>query len=405
MTMPTRDAPAQTVLTPTLRATGRRAAFWVALAVFAVIIATLAMGMLGSSVAGDPLSPTDAAPGGARAAAEVLRQQGIDVRVARSLREAREATTAPATTTLLLHDPGGVLDAAGLAETGALADRLVLVAPGFEGLEALAPGVANAGTVSGVLTADCDLRAVTNAGSVSGEGTGYRIVGEGALIGCLDSGDGIHSLVATEADGRTVIVLGATAALANESIALEGNAALVLTLLGERPTLVWYQPGTADLPGASISDLLPRWTIAMPFALIAIGVAAAVWRGRRFGPLVVERLPVIVRAAETTEGRARLYERASARSHALDALRIGTVGRLAERCGLPRTADVDEVTAAVAAIAGMSPAAVRALLLDREPGSDRDLVELSDALLELEARVAESTRDRVRATAPGTPST
>ncbi len=46
----------------------------------------------------------------------------------------------------------------------------------------------------------------------------------------------------------------------------------------------------------------------------APGIAAAFWRGRRFGPLVVENLPVTVRASETMLGRARLYEKSRAQA-------------------------------------------------------------------------------------------
>jgi hypothetical protein len=126
-------------------------------------------------------------------------------------------------------------------------------------------------------------------------------------------------------------------------------------------------------------------------ALLA-GVAAAVWRGRRLGPLVVEQLPVVVRSRETVEGRARLYARAGARLRAADALRIGTIGRLAPALGLSRLASVDDVVNAAAARTGRDRAALRALLIDTAPPSDAALVALSDELARLEAAVAAATR-------------
>ncbi len=116
-------------------------------------------------------------------------------------------------------------------------------------------------------------------------------------------------------------------------------------------------------------------------------IAAGIWRGRRFGPLVVENLPVTVRASETMEGRARLYQKSSARLRALDSLRIGTIARLARSCGLPRLATVEEVVAAVAPLTGRPVTEVRGLLIDRHPASDAELVVLSDELLELERNV------------------
>jgi hypothetical protein len=132
----------------------------------------------------------------------------------------------------------------------------------------------------------------------------------------------------------------------------------------------------------------PTWvTLAIILAALVL-VASGVWKGRRFGPLVVEPMPVTVRASETQEGRARLYQRASARTHALDALRIGAITRLAALCGLPRRSSLDEVIGAIATRTGRSAVSVRGLLLDDTPTSDLQLVQLSDELLELEDDVA-----------------
>lgn len=137
---------------------------------------------------------------------------------------------------------------------------------------------------------------------------------------------------------------------------------------------------------------LPGWVLPTEFLAVLVVLAAALWRGRRFGPLVIERLPVIVRASETMEGRARLYQRASARRHALDSLRIGTIGRLASLCGLPVLATVDEIIGAVAALTASDPADIRALLVDEVPRNDAQLIALSNRLRELETTVASATR-------------
>ncbi len=130
------------------------------------------------------------------------------------------------------------------------------------------------------------------------------------------------------------------------------------------------RPVRGHRPDAS-TELQAPWTLPLTVLLLLVALAAAVWRWRRFGPLVIENLPVVVRAGETMEGRARLYERGSARLHALDALRIGTVTRLARLCSLPRTASVEEVVDAVAALTGRNRAEVAALLVDDEPASRR----------------------------------
>jgi hypothetical protein len=188
-------------------------------------------------------------------------------------------------------------------------------------------------------------------------------------------------------------VVGATAALSNERVDELGNAAFALTLLGEYPELVWYIPTVADLTSdvpPTLGELSPDWVIPTTSLLLLTAIAAGVWRGRRFGPLVIENLPVTVRANETMQGRARLYERSSARLRALDSLRIGTVERIGRLCGLPRAATVVDVVTAASALTGIPEPEVRRILLDAEPSSDRDLVRLSDELLTLERAVATS---------------
>ena len=123
-------------------------------------------------------------------------------------------------------------------------------------------------------------------------------------------------------------------------------------------------------------------------------LAAAFWRGRRFGPLVVEDLPVTVRASETMEGRARLYAKGSARLRAVDSLRIGAVQRVARACGLPATATVDAVVLAAADLTGRPPSEVHAILVGEIPRTDAEMVRLSDALLTLERAATEAVRSR-----------
>ncbi|MBU2315028.1 MAG: hypothetical protein KJ683_02980 [Actinobacteria bacterium] len=184
-----------------------------------------------------------------------------------------------------------------------------------------------------------------------------------------------------------VSVLGAGGAVQNDQITQAGNAALALGLLGEHPRLVWYLPTPADLTAPTLDELTPGWVNPVAWLLLATGLVAAVWRGRRLGPVVVEQLPVTVKTTETMEGRARLYARDGARLRALDALRVGTLRRLADGLALGRASGVDDIVNAVAAITGRSTDALRTLLVDREPDTDRELVALSDRLLELEREV------------------
>ena len=382
------------VLTPTLRSTARRWLFWVVIGIVAVIIALVSLAVAGSSGVSSPLDPQSAAPSGTQAVAEVLRDQGVEVTVARSLDDARDAVQSPATTTLVIYDSALFLDEAKLREAVGLANTVVLLDPDFSELQSVAPEIAHAGPVDGVLEADCSFGPVERAGTVTGDGSGYRVIDTDAdAATCLGSGDDVYSLIELQHDDTRLLVLGATAALTNDLVVQNGNAALALGLLGENENLVWYLPSFADIEASeSLADLTPAWVTPVMLLLFATALLGAIWRGRRLGPLVIENLPVTVKASETMLGRARLYSRSSSRLRALDSLRVGSIGRLAALCGLPRVATVDEVVAAVASVTGAQPADIHRLLVDAVPGSDRDLINFSDALLTLEHDVATALR-------------
>jgi hypothetical protein len=383
-------------VTPTIRAATRRSLFWVIAIAFAVIVALITLIARGAASGGTPFSATNPAPAGSKAIAEVLKQQGVGVTVPSTFRAAESGLRTANPSTLFLVDPDGHLTEARLRSLARLATHIVVLSPTFTQLKVLAPQVAAAGVVKKAsLPSGCELRAATNARTVTGTGTGYRLMVPGTdATACFGSGKSVYSLIDVRFGNRSVTVLGTTDALSNEHVSERGNAALALTLLGDSDRLVWYLPTIDDsVSGArSIAQLTPGWVGSVAALLILVAIAAAFWRGRRLGPLVVENLPVVVRASETMEGRARLYQKGGARLHALDSLRIGAIARLGSICGLPRLATVDEVIAAVAAVTGRDASAIRGLLVDAAPGTDRELVRLSDALLDLEKAAARGIR-------------
>ena len=383
-----------TVTTPTLRAATRRSLFWIAAGAFLVLIAVIVLVVNGiSRAASTPFSATDPSPKGSKAIAEVLRQQGVTVTVTTTLR-ATERALAAHPSTLFLADPNSLLSTDRLTALVAPADHTVVAAPTFTQLGALAPSVHAAGKVDrATLGADCVVAGARAAGTITGAVSGLRIDTGSDAIGCFESRSGVFSLV----QQGSLTLIGASGALSNEKVDERGNAALVLTLLGQDEHLVWYLPVAGDAAlggGPTLAQLTPPWVGPVLVLLAITALTAAVWRGRRFGPLVVENLPVVVRASETMEGRARLYQRGGARLHALDALRIGTVSRLATTCGLSRTATVTEVIDTVASVTGRPAHDIRSLLIDTVPANDRDLVRLSDALLQLERETVAATTPR-----------
>ena len=395
------------IITPTVRRSLRRSLYW-SVAVVALLAFGLVMVALnGAGRVAERWGAAETAPTGSRALVEVLRDQGVDVVVTSTLERTRDelegaslADGGPGAT-LFVGDARGILGEEQWGDVLGLADHTVIAEPSpvaLDGLridaltadtldsgdpEAGSPEGDNAGRVT--LDAGCRVPAAQRAESISAAGLGYSTL-EGTV--CFDAGQAGAALVSLEVDGRQVTVLGAGTALQNDDITRAGNAALVLGLLGEHETLVWYQPSPADLSTPSITELTPGWVNPVAWLALLVGLAAAFWRGRRLGPVVIENLPVVVKTTETMEGRARLYAREGSRLRALDALRVGTLRRLAEGLALGRAAGVDDIIIAVAGVTGRDQRALRSLLVDTEPGSDRDLVQLSDRLLELERQVA-----------------
>ncbi|MCP8712909.1 DUF4350 domain-containing protein, partial [Streptomyces sp. AC04842] len=155
-----------------------------------------------------------------------------------------------------------------------------------------------------------------------------------------------------------------------------------------------YLPTPADATAGtedekSFFDLLPSGWLWGTLQLFLAAALAALWRARRLGPLVPEKLPVAIRASETVEGRARLYRKADARDRAALALRSATRVRLAPLVGVP-TSQAHSPEALLPALSarldgdGPSP---HTLLFGPPPGDDAALIRLADQLDALERQV------------------
>lgn len=341
-------------------------------------------------VGGQPLGPADPSPTGAKALVEVARDQGVEVIETRSL---DRALAAAPDATVLVFDETAILGEGALTQLAGTAEGLVVVEPDFTALRTLAPGVRHAGAASGPIgDPACTLPAATRAGELS---DGQRVLtideaaAAGGWTGCFPDDDAFAVVTGQTEAGAELTLVGSAAVFANGSVDEAGNAALALGVIGTRPTLVWYLPGPADADsaGPTLAELTPGWVSPVLVLAVAVTIAAGVWRGRRFGRLVVEDLPVEVRAGETDDGRARLYAAASSRSHALDQLRIAAIGRLGAALRLPRSATAAEIAGAVAAATDQDLGTVRRVLVEELPGSDHALVELAGELDTLEHRV------------------
>jgi len=362
----------------------RRAWSWVAIIAVLVATGTVMFAIDAEWNAPDPLGADSPRYDGARAITTLLEeQQGVQVEIADSADAARSALAGD--TTLVITDSWG-LDVDTLRDLTTQATETVILAGDIASFDAVVPGIEYAGAGSAdPIAPHCSVPAADNAGEIVA-GEAYTAP-EGAT-GCYPTGDGFAIVRGDTDGGGAVTVLDGEAVLSNENLASAGNAALALGLLGSGEKVVWYAPapGDAGANGAptSIADFVPGWVTPSIVLALLVAVAAGVWRGRRFGPLVAETLPVTVRASETLEGRARLYRAAGDPAHALAALRRGACGRMAKRLSLPRDADPETLSRAVAGALGRDPRSVFDALT-AVPADDALFADLGARLREIES--------------------
>ncbi|MGW2173694.1 DUF4350 domain-containing protein [Streptomyces sp. NPDC001705] len=370
----------------------------VALALVLLLAGAVAIAVVRSGDHHGELDPRSADPSGSRAVAELLADRGVSTRVVSTLDDARAATGPD--TTLLVAAPDLLTERQQTrlrsAVTGS-GGRTVLVAPGGPAVERLVPGVTADPALSfeSTLAPACDLPAARRAGTADTGGLRYSTHIEAdacypsrrlaTLLRVPDtSGDGTR--------GDTV-VLGARDILVNDRLDDHGNASLALQLLGSRDHLVWYLPSLSDVPDPDdergFFDLLPSGWLWGTLQLFIAAALAALWRARRLGPLVPEKLPVAIRASETVEGRARLYRKANARDRASAALRSATRTRLAPLVGVPvsQAHAPESLLPALSAHLHGDGQSLHALLFGPPPGDDAALIALADQLDALESEV------------------
>ncbi|MDQ5863106.1 MAG: DUF4350 domain-containing protein [Actinomycetota bacterium] len=362
-----------------------RAAIGAAAAVGLAVVISTQLAPKGDSL---PLSVHNAGPDGARAVSEILSRQGVAVKDVESFGAAAEALSDRPGATLLLYDRNGFLDQSRLDELTESAGRVVLVTPRLGTLTALDTGISQAGVVpesTALLEPGCGLSDPAAAGPVSGTG-GFLY--DGGTVCYSPPGSAAGLLARTDDSGLTV--LGSTALLNNGGLAEHGHAALAMRTLGGSEDLVWYLPGLGDAAAAestqTLDDLAPDWVAFLGPWLVFVAVLAIVWRGRRLGPLVFEPLPVVVKAVETAEGRARLYQDSHALDRARDNLRAGTLVRLAQALSLGSQATADDVVQAAARHLGRPATDISGLTQER-PRTATRLVQWSQELDKLENEV------------------
>ncbi|MCA0379773.1 MAG: DUF4350 domain-containing protein [Actinobacteria bacterium] len=349
--------------------------------------ATLVLGGAGGG-AREVLGPESASPEGAKALVAILQEQGISVEIAEGKTHAL-ALLGESDATLVMTAPEIQSDAAieSVRDLAASAPRTVFLTANEKVLLDLELGEIV------VETFDEAVREPKRDGCAAADFSG---VGEiqattffdhaPGVTACFVHEDGAAALVFLDeasgedahGTGSQLAMIDASALFDNAHLAENGNAALAFALLGTEDRIVWYQPSAEDLAvdrEGTLAALTPTWVTPVMLLLIITAVIAAVWRGRRFGPLVEERLPVTVRASETMLGRARLTAHVGDSMHAAAALREGAVRRLSRKFGLPRGATATQVAHAVP-----GEPALAQLLAGPLPANDAELVSFARTL-------------------------
>jgi hypothetical protein len=380
------------------RAAGRwRRARWPVAVVGALLLLAGLTALARPATSATPLAPDNPGPAGARAVAQVLGDQGVEVTYVRTVADAVRAADEGGT--LLVAQGDYLLDEQVDALIRTPTD-LVLVAPPDHLLAAATDGGAELaydwGSGASARPARCADPAAQAAGSLRSDGVGFVALDDATVL-CFPSPDdpSLGAYLVREADGRTVRAVDTSAVLRNDTITEDGNAALALWTLGAHDRLVWLVPDPFDTSLTDDGDeapalSLPPWFGVVALQALVVLLVVVLWRGRRLGPLVTEDLPVVVRAAETTRGRGRLYRRAGARGHAAAGLRASAADRLAHRLGLPRSADAPTVVDAVARATGRPGDEVARLLYGPPPADDAALLELARHLDRIESEVYHS---------------
>lgn len=417
-----------TPATPVAPARPKRATpgwIWLLVGVFAVLLigafvliaGTAVTGLTPRETPGVWYDPDNARPDGSRALAHIIDDHGGQVRVVRGLARFTDAPQPDSDTTVVVSSTGALNEgtARQFLERVSGAGRVVLVAPDSAALELLGLPVRVAWAADFVVTqARCDAPGIEPTDTVTSHGTVYRAT-EADARECFPAGDGSTVVVLPRTADRPEVVVANGRMFTNAQLTAHDDAGVAVRLFAGSGEVLWYVPFVTDQIAAdgSESDIpaaLGPLVVLSVFAVLAL----MLWRGRRFGALVAEPLPAVVKAVETTRARGRMYQKAGADARAAAALRIHTLSSLASYLGLPydagRATDalaapdheladgradppdpaVDAIITTVVSVTGRDPDQVRALLAGPLPSTADGLMLFTSDLTALEKEVRQT---------------
>jgi hypothetical protein len=366
-----------------------RAWRWVRLPLLIVVLVIAAASVvlivdLSSSAEGT-LNPHSYRPDGGNALRVLTERYGTPVETPADSATALRAAQAGDMTVLIPDTTPLTLRTIRSLRTLPASSRVVLLAPSRSDLAELVPGVSSGDYPTDVpVPPACTAPEASAAGSVDLQRAGYSTaaVHASSVTTCYQGG----LLLVRYPTGPEIVVLSDDYPLMNGQLAQNANAALAINLLSTTSKVEWLyldQPESAGPNGSGSGDpeaLFPAWVSVGFLYLVVAGVLVALWQSRRLGTPVPEPLPVVVRSAETVEGRARLYRRAGARQLATESLRGGALARITPALGLGPDPDPRALILALSQRSDRTTHEIHRLLYSPPPTDDKALVALATDL-------------------------
>lgn len=337
----------------------------------------------------DAFAPDSIAPDGGRAIAQILQAHGVDVHRASTMSEVGAALNNHPHSAVFIPHPVN-LDTAKLQEIIATGQSLIIADPhlfAYEDFEFVADTVV-AGQAQSV-TAQCQVSAALQAGELSPSTAGL-VPKSADMQACFPlAGTDAYVLLQRNQDQQLISLVASWEYFSNAHLASAGNAALAVNLLGSTTDLIWYTPTQNDhttLATPLVGGLEKRLA-GLELATLVCFVVFAFWRGRRLGPVVEEKLPVVVPAGETIRGRGRLYQRNRAFAHTASAFRAATATRISKALNLSPQADADVLIIQTSYHSSLPAPQIRELFYGPAPTNAAQLNQLVSALAALEKEV------------------
>ena len=372
----------------------RSATAWVAASLVLLALGVVALWPSSPSIALDPQTPNAS---GAQALAQVLKQKGVTLTVARSDSDMKKQLKTDAAATVVVTDTGaGIGRAVPKLLQRANVKRVVLLAPAEKVLKQLNTGLVPAGDTVALADPPAHCRGIFGKAkqlSIFGEGYKPEKETEQGTFRCLSSPDTAQVFLLPKTSKHPqLLVLGNAKSFSNSAILEEDNAAAALAATSPTNRVVWYSPtqnGDAPISGADQLkpvNLLPKW-FAPALALLAWAfLLFAFYKGRRFGRLATEELPVIVKACETTQALGRMYASSKDYRQMIATLQTELRPRLSTALFLPSLASKEELLTALTRKTRRQKSDL-AYLLYGSPNSESEMVSMARGLTALEQEV------------------